>query len=78
MSEMIVGSFVTSRAPDEELNQQVRELKREVTEVWRAMVMLKRELDPHESKPGFLQLPASAWDEAVRRLKPFDPVDERG
>lgn len=36
-------------------------------ELWQILVMLKRELDPHDTKPDKYELPKAAWDEAVKR-----------
>ena len=41
--------------------------------LWQVLVMLKRELDKHETKEGFLELPESAWNEAVERVKKYQP-----
>lgn len=47
--------------------------KLKVKELWQVLVMLKRELDPHETKPDKLELPKDAWSEAVRRAKAVEP-----
>lgn len=42
-------------------------------ELWQILVMLKRELDPHDTNPDKFELPKSAWDEAVKRAKLVNP-----
>ena len=41
--------------------------RKEAESLKKTLVMLNRELDPHVSDPGKLELPRSAWDEVVRR-----------
>jgi hypothetical protein len=40
-----------------------------VKELWQILVMLKRELDPHETKPDKLELPKDAWQTAIERAR---------
>lgn len=47
--------------------------RQKAEDLWRVLVMLKRELDAHDTKPGFLELPSSAWEEAVARCAPYQP-----
>lgn len=42
--------------------------------LWETLVMLKRDLDQHESKPEKLELSKVAWDEAIKRCVPFHPL----
>lgn len=42
-------------------------------ELWQVLVMLKRELDPHETKPDKFELPKDAWWAAVTRAKAINP-----
>jgi len=49
------------------------ENKEKADTLWQVLVMLKRELDPHETKADFYQLPKSAWEEAVKRCEKYQP-----
>lgn len=46
--------------------------KMKAKELWQILVMLKRELDPHETKPGYRQMPDDACREAVKRANIVD------
>ena len=47
--------------------------KEKADALWQILVMLKRELDPRDTRKGFLQIPSSAWEEVVKRCEKYQP-----
>jgi hypothetical protein len=48
---------------------EARESDEQARELWQILVMLKRELERHETRPGFYEFPVAAWIEARRRME---------
>lgn len=46
-----------------------------VRELWKILVMIKRDLDNHVEDSTMLELPRKTWDEAVRRAVELTPFD---